>query len=87
MRGRNTKGAPVALYAEIRKIDEDSQRVRYRYTDSAGVEQDLVLDKVAEVLSPGSGQAEDMLYRAVARKVAGAWVREGVAPEQLVVRS
>jgi hypothetical protein len=77
----------VALYAEIRKIDEDAQRVRYRYTDSAGVEQDLLLDKTTEVLAPGSGQSEDMLYRAVARKVAVAWVREGIAPERLVVRS
>ncbi|MFJ8505984.1 hypothetical protein [Streptomyces avermitilis] len=76
----------MALYARIEKMQEDDQQVRYRYTDVSGNEQTMLLNKVAETTSADNG-VEDMLFRAVARKVAIAWVRDGVAPEKLLVQS
>ncbi|WP_141717807.1 hypothetical protein [Nocardia altamirensis] len=75
----------MALYAEIRKIDEDGGHIRYGYTDSAGVERMVLLDKAAETIRPESG-TEDMLYLAVARKIASAWI-SGLVPERMIVQS
>ncbi|MET7847626.1 hypothetical protein ABZT48_05150 [Streptomyces avermitilis] len=76
----------MALYARIEKMQEDDQQVCYRYTDVSGNERTMLLNKVAETTSAEDG-VEDMLFRAVARKVAIAWVRDGVAPEKLLVQS
>ncbi|MET7884210.1 hypothetical protein [Streptomyces avermitilis] len=76
----------MALYARIEKMQEDDQEVRYRYTDISGNERTMLLDKVTETTSAEEG-VEDVLYRAVARKVAVAWVRDGVAPEKLLMQS
>ncbi|WP_432159241.1 MULTISPECIES: hypothetical protein [unclassified Streptomyces] len=76
----------MALYAQIEKIQEDDHQVRYRYTDISGRERILLLDKDSETTSAEDG-AEDMLYRAVARKVAVAWLRDGTAPDKLLVQS
>jgi len=75
----------MALYARIEKVQEDDQQVRYRYTDISGDERTM-LNKVTETTSPEDG-VEDMLYRAVARKVAITWIRDGVAAEKLLVQS
>ncbi|MEU4342316.1 hypothetical protein AB0H00_13780 [Nocardia sp. NPDC023852] len=53
----------MALYAEIRKLEEDEQQVRYAYTDVSGVEQTLRLDKAVETIRLETG-ADDMLFRA-----------------------
>lgn len=76
----------MALYARVEKIEEDDRQVRYKYTDIGGNERTLLLNKESEMASAEDG-IEDMLYRAVARKVAVAWVRDGVAPEKLLVQS
>jgi hypothetical protein len=76
----------MALFARFEKIQEDNRHVRYRYTDIAGSERTLLLDKESEMTSAEDG-LEDMLYRAVARKVAVAWLQDGVAPEKLLVQS
>ncbi|GAA5702913.1 hypothetical protein AQJ43_33550 [Streptomyces avermitilis] len=76
----------MALYARIEKIQEDDEQVRYRYTDISGNERTMLLSKVTETTSAEDG-VEDMLYRAVARKVAVAWARDGAAPEKLLVQS
>ncbi|WP_159080583.1 hypothetical protein [Nocardia suismassiliense] len=75
----------MALYAEIQKLDEDSGQVRYGYTDVEGVQRTLLLDKAAETIILESG-SEDMLYRAVARKIASAWVN-GLVPDHMIVQS
>jgi hypothetical protein len=76
----------MALYAEIRKIAEDQQQVRYAYTTVSGAERTLLLDKVAETIRPETG-TEDILFRAVARKVASAWLNGMGAPDRLIVQS
>ncbi|MEV4237973.1 MULTISPECIES: hypothetical protein [unclassified Nocardia] len=76
----------LALYAEIEKIEEDEERVRYRYTDIQGSQYTLVLNKATEVIA-SENSADDMLYRAVARKIATAWLDSGTTPERLVVQS
>ncbi|WP_174188639.1 hypothetical protein [Nocardia barduliensis] len=76
----------MALYAEVRKLEEDEQQVRYAYANVSGVERTLRLDKVTETIHPENGAA-DMLFRAVARKLASAWVNGGVAPDRLLVQS
>ncbi|CAM4389807.1 hypothetical protein NONI108955_24240 [Nocardia ninae] len=75
----------MALYAEIQKLDEDSGHIRYGYTDVEGVQRTLLLDKAAETIGLESG-SEDMLYRAVARKIASAWVN-GLVPDHMIVQS
>ncbi|QIS02523.1 hypothetical protein F5X71_09505 [Nocardia brasiliensis] len=75
----------MALYAEIRKVNEDNKFVRYAYTDGQGSEQTVILDKAAETISPETG-SESMLYRAVARKIASAWVN-GSTPDRMMVCS
>ncbi|MEV4433429.1 hypothetical protein [Streptomyces sp. NPDC049585] len=76
----------MALYANIEKIDESEELIRYKFTDIEGVGRVLVLNKVSEQVSLEAGE-EDMLYRAVASKVAVAWVRNGIAPDELLVQS
>jgi hypothetical protein len=76
----------MALYARIEKIEEDDRQARYKFTDIGGNERTLLLNKESEMTVSEDG-VEDMLYRAVARKVAVAWVREGMAPEKLLVQS
>jgi hypothetical protein len=76
----------MALYAEIRKIAEDQQQVRYAYTTASGAERTLLLDKVAETIRPETG-TEDILFRAVARKIASAWLKDRSAPDRLFVQS
>ncbi|GAA5072375.1 hypothetical protein [Nocardia iowensis] len=75
----------MAIYAEIQKLDEDSGHVRYGYIDIDGVERTLLLDKAAETITLESG-SEDMLYRAVARKIASAWLN-GLVPDHMIVQS
>ncbi|MFF3223677.1 hypothetical protein ACFYV7_12870 [Nocardia suismassiliense] len=75
----------MALYAKIQKLDEDSGHVRYGYTDVEGVQRTLLLDKAAETIRLESG-SEDMLYRAVARKIASAWLN-GLVPDHMIVQS
>ncbi|QBS39876.1 hypothetical protein [Nocardia sp. CS682] len=75
----------MALYAEIQKLGEDSGQVRYGYTDVEGVQRTLLLDKAAETIILESG-SEDMLYRAVARKIAAAWLN-GLVPDHMIVQS
>ncbi|MFG3617363.1 hypothetical protein [Nocardia sp. NPDC047654] len=76
----------MALYAEIRKTAEDQRQVRYAYTTVSGVERTLLLDKVAETIRPEIG-TEDILFRAVARKIASAWLNDKSAPDRLLVQS
>ncbi|MFG3618905.1 hypothetical protein [Nocardia sp. NPDC047654] len=76
----------MALYAEIEKLDEDDQQVRYVYRDVHGVEQTLLLNKTQETIVRENG-SDDMLYRAVARKIASAWLNSRVAPDRLIVQS
>lgn len=76
----------MALYAEIEKLDEDDQQVRYVYRDVHGAEQTLLLNKERETIVRENG-SDDMLYRAVARKIASAWLETGVAPDRLLVQS
>ncbi|MGW7008416.1 hypothetical protein ACWGCW_37935 [Streptomyces sp. NPDC054933] len=76
----------MALYARVEKVSEDGQEVRYKFTGIEADERVLILDKVAEVTRPEDSN-EDVLYRAVAMKVAAAWARDGVAPERLLVQS
>jgi hypothetical protein len=76
----------MALYAEIEKLDEDDQQVRYVYRDAHGVEQTLLLNKAHETILRENG-SDDMLYRAVARKIASAWLNSRVAPDRLIVQS
>nr|BFD84738.1 hypothetical protein StreXyl84_41390 [Streptomyces sp. Xyl84] len=76
----------MALYARVEKVEEDDRQVRYKYTDIAGRERYLLLNKETETTSAEDG-GEDMLYRAVARKVAVAWVQDGAAPGKLLVQS
>ncbi|MEV4125016.1 hypothetical protein [Nocardia sp. NPDC049707] len=76
----------LALYAEIEKIEEDEEQVRYRYTDIQGSQYTLALNKATEVIASENG-ADDMLYRAVARKIATVWLDSGATPERLVVQS
>jgi hypothetical protein len=76
----------LALYAEVEKVDEDEERVRYRYTDIQGSQCTLVLNKTTEVIA-SENSADDMLYRAVARKIATAWLDSGTTPDRLVVQS
>ncbi|MBH5336306.1 hypothetical protein IHE55_16595 [Streptomyces pactum] len=76
----------MALYAEIEKIDETDREVRYQFADAAGRERIMLLDKVSGRTAPEDGR-EDYLYRAVARKVAVCWLREGAAPGRLLVQS
>jgi hypothetical protein len=76
----------MALYARVEKTEEDERRVRYAYTDVAGATRILLLDKDAGTTSADDG-VEDMLYRAVAGKVAAAWAHSGVAPDRLMVQS
>ncbi|AFT99877.1 hypothetical protein [Nocardia brasiliensis] len=75
----------MALYAEIRKVNEDNQFVRYAYVDAGGAEQTVLLNKTAETISLESG-VENMLYRAVARKIASTWL-SGSVPERMIVQS
>ncbi|WP_157110491.1 hypothetical protein [Nocardia anaemiae] len=46
----------------------------------------LVLNKTTEVIASENG-TDDMLYRAVARKIAVAWLDSGTTPERLVAQS
>ncbi|MEU2030974.1 hypothetical protein [Nocardia amamiensis] len=76
----------MALYAEIRKLEENEQQIRYAYTDVSGIEQTFRLDKLAETIRLETG-ADDMLFRAVAGKVASAWLEGKGAPDHLIVQS
>ncbi|MCC3328968.1 hypothetical protein [Nocardia abscessus] len=76
----------MALYAEVRKIEEDEQQVRYAYTDVSGTEHTLRLDKVAETIRPETGR-DDMLFRAVAGKIASARLHGADAPDRFIVQS
>ncbi|MFI2613893.1 hypothetical protein [Streptomyces sp. NPDC018584] len=76
----------MAIYAEVRKVSEDETQVRYSFSDGAGTERFMTLDKVAEKSWPEDG-VNNVLYQAVARKVAVAWLRQGEAPERLMVAS
>ncbi|WP_157172224.1 hypothetical protein [Nocardia pneumoniae] len=76
----------MALYAEIRKVEEDEQQVRYAYTDVSGVERTLRLDKLAETIRLETS-ADDILFREVAAKVASAWLEGKRAPDRLIVQS
>ncbi|MBY8886578.1 hypothetical protein K7472_17140 [Streptomyces sp. PTM05] len=76
----------MALYARVEKLSEDDAEVRYKFTDIRDNERVLILDKAAERTRPEDAD-EDVLYRAVAMKVATAWVRDGVAPDRLLVQS
>ena len=76
----------MAIYARVDKLEESDREVRYKFTDINDNERVLVLDKVAEETHAEDGN-NDILYRAVARKVAVAWVRDGVAPDHLMVQS
>ncbi|UAK34758.1 hypothetical protein K8O92_13520 [Nocardia asteroides] len=76
----------MALYAEIEKLDEDDQQVRYLYRDIHGVEQTLLLNKARQTITRENAP-DDMLYRAVAGKIASAWLDTGAAPDGLIVQS
>lgn len=67
-------------------MDEDDQQVRYIYRDVHGTVQALLLNKVQETIVRENG-SDDMLYRAVARKIASAWLSSRVAPDRLIVQS
>ncbi|MFE9322042.1 hypothetical protein ACIHDR_32620 [Nocardia sp. NPDC052278] len=76
----------MAIYAEVRKLDETAEQVRYGYSNGAGgLEQLIILNKATKTLEPGSGQARTILFGAVARKIAVTWAETGVLPERLVV--
>ena len=76
----------MAIYAEVRKLDETAEQVRYGYSDGVGgVEEVIILDKTTKTLEPGSGQARTILFGAVARKIAVTWAQAGAVPERLVV--
>jgi hypothetical protein len=76
----------MAIYARVEKLHEDNLEVRYQFTDIQGVERFLLLDKIAEKTRPEDG-IEDVLYRAVATKIAVSYVRDGEAPDRLIVQS
>ncbi len=76
----------MAIYAEVWKVSEDETKVRYSFSDSAGAERYMTLDKAAEKFWPEDG-VNNVLYQAVARTVAVAWLREARAPERLLVAS
>lgn len=77
-------GSLTGIYAEVRKAREDGTRVRYSFSDSAGRERFMTLDKAAGRVWPEDG-VTNVLYQAAARKVAVAWLRNGEAPDRLVV--
>ncbi|MFC8714231.1 hypothetical protein ACFUCQ_30605 [Streptomyces sp. NPDC057197] len=76
----------LALYARVEKMQECDRRARYKYTDISGRERYILLDKDTGAIS-AEGGVEDILYRAVAMKVASAWLRDGAAPGRLLVQS
>ncbi len=76
----------MVLYTAAEKVQEGDRHVRYRCTDSTGIERPLLLNKESETACPEDG-TEDLLYRAVVRKIAVAWARNGVAPDRLMVQS
>jgi hypothetical protein len=76
----------MAIYAVVEKAEEDERRVRYKFSGVEEVERFLVFDKEEERSWPEDG-VEDIQYRAVARKVAVAWAKEGVAADRLTVAS
>lgn len=75
----------MALYAEVEKLSEDGRYARYGFTDVEGVQRTLLLDKETETISLESGP-ETILFRAVARKVATAWLN-GLTPDRMIVQS
>ncbi|MEG8184676.1 hypothetical protein GZH49_40330 [Nocardia terpenica] len=75
----------MSVYAEVQKLEEDRERVRYKYTDVEGGENTLLLNKVNETISLETG-SEDILYRTVAGKIASLWLRDGVAPDHLFIQ-
>ncbi|MEV6550942.1 hypothetical protein AB0M57_19855 [Streptomyces sp. NPDC051597] len=76
----------MAIFSEVKKVDESEQEVRYSFSNGIDAERFLILDKINEKLHPEDG-IENVVYRAVARKIATAWIREGKAPERLTVNS
>lgn len=76
----------MAIAAAIRKVGESAQEARYSFSNGTDPERFLILDKANEKLRPEDG-IEDVVYRAVARKIATAWSREGTAPDRLTVNS
>ncbi|MFD8615086.1 hypothetical protein [Streptomyces sp. NPDC059631] len=76
----------MALYARVEKIQEYDRRARYRNTDIVGRERYVLLNKDTGATS-AEGGVEDILHRAVAMKVASAWLRDGAAPGRLLVQS
>ncbi|WP_280249376.1 hypothetical protein [Nocardia abscessus] len=52
----------------------------------SGTEHTLRLDKAAETIRPETGR-DDMLFRAVARKIAAARLRGADAPDRFLVQS
>ncbi|WP_433521069.1 hypothetical protein ACQPZ2_27300 [Nocardia pseudovaccinii] len=76
----------MAIYAEVRKLDETAEQVRYGYSNGVGgPEEIIILDKATQALEPGSGQARSILFGAVARKIAANRGQTGVLPDRLVV--
>ncbi|MFG2500795.1 hypothetical protein ACGFSB_21590 [Streptomyces sp. NPDC048441] len=76
----------MAIYAEVQKVSENEQQVRYSFSSSENSERFMILDKTSERSWPEDG-VNNILYQAVARKVAVTWIREGEAPERLIVQS
>ncbi|WP_447042307.1 hypothetical protein [Streptomyces sp. DSM 118878] len=73
-----TRGLSVADYEQLTDIHFASEEDLYDYLGK--------LDKVAEKSWPEDG-VNNVLYQAVARKVAVTWLREGEAPERLLAAS
>ncbi|WKX71354.1 hypothetical protein [Streptomyces sp. XD-27] len=76
----------MAIYAEVEKVYESDQEVRYKFMGAEGVERVVVLDKMAR-RTRFDGGVEHNQYLAVASKVAVTWGRDGVAPDRLIVAS
>ncbi|MFI5780503.1 hypothetical protein [Nocardia sp. NPDC051570] len=75
----------MALYAEVRKMDEDDEMARYEYVDAEGLGSVVLLNKKAETFSLESG-FDDILYRAVVAKIAAIWLDSGTAPDHVFVQ-
>lgn len=76
----------MALLVHLQKEEETPAAVRYRFHTDGGTVRYLVLDKQAETILPDDGNS-DGVFRAVAGKLAKAWLGTGEAPDRLTYQA
>jgi hypothetical protein len=76
----------MAMLVYLQKEDETPAAVRYRFHTDGGTVRYHVLDKQAETILPDDGN-KDGVFRAVAGKLAKAWLGTGEAPDQLTYQA